>query len=214
MPIQLMSQALLHAVKDALTTASLTNSEGTHYLDIALRGLEVPAEKQSITPCTLNIVDEYFEPAVALAKDPQARRVGNALYALRNELQWQQSYDNYAGDPFMEKFRSNFAHTLLTWPGDREHSLFHSETVALAVTIQAPHTYYPPHVHKAVEFYYLIGGTATWLRGNEDWIERAGGSLFFHDTGVRHATQTAEDPLLSLTVWVNDFEGEPVIVRA
>ena len=209
-----MSHEFLDAVKDALTAASLTNHEGTHYLDIALRGLGAPIEKQSITPCTLDVVNENFESAVALTDDAHARRVGNALYAIRNELQWIRSYGNYASDPFMKQFRANFAHTLLTWPGDREHSLFRSEALGISVTIQAPHTYYPTHVHKAVEFYYPLGGTATWLRGEEDWIERAPGSLFFHDTGVRHATRTAEEPLLSLIIWVNDFDGEPVIVRA
>ena len=209
-----MSHELLDAVNDALTAASQTNREGTHYLDMALRGLGAPIEKQSITPGTLDVVDEYFESAVALTDDAHARRIGNALYALRNELQWARAYGNYASDPFMKECRANLAYTLLTGPGDREHSLYRSDAVALSVTIQAPHTYYPTHVHKAVEFYYPLGGTATWLRGDEDWIERAPGSLFFHDTGVRHATRTAQEPLLSLIVWVNDFDSEPVIVRA
>lgn len=210
----LMSQELLEAVKDALTAASLTNREGRHYLDIALRGLEVPIERQSVTPITLDVVDAYFESAVVLTEDGHARRVGDALYGLRSELQWVRSYPNYASDPFMKKFRENFTDTLLMWPGDRERGLFRSDTVGMAVTLQAPHTDYPTHVHKAVEFYYPLGGRATWLRGEEDWIERAPRSLFFHDTGVRHATRTAEEPLLSLIVWVNDFDSEGVIVRA
>jgi hypothetical protein len=209
-----MSQELLDAITDALGASSLPPREGAGYLDLALHGVAESGVRQSIKPSTLNVVDEYFESVVSLTDDSRARRIGKALYNLRAELRWEQSYGNYANDPFMEHFRSNFAASVLMWPGDREHGLFESESVGVAVTIQAPHTHYPTHVHKAVEFYYPLGGTANWLRGEEGWKTRAPGSLFFHDTGVRHATQTADEPLLSLILWVNDFDSQSVIVRA
>jgi quercetin dioxygenase-like cupin family protein len=209
-----MAQDLLDAISEALSASSLTSGEGTSYLDLALHSLGVAMERQSITPSTLDVVDEYFEAAIALTNDVNAQRVGRAFYALRGELHWERAYGNYSNDPFMDHFRANFAMTALMWPGHSEHSLFRSETVGIAVTIQAPHTDYPTHVHKAVEFYYPLGGTAKWLRGEEDWTTRAPGNLIFHDTGVRHATRTAEEPLLSLIVWVNDFDSESVIVRA
>ena len=209
-----MSKELLDSIKDALVASSPSEREGANYLEDALRALDANIDKQAIAPRTLDTVDEYFEAAVSLGDGGHAQRVGNALYALRKELQWERAYDNYASDPFMTRFRANFAATVLMWPGARERGLFRNESVGVAITLQAPHTLYPTHAHKAVEFYYPLGGTAEWLRGEEGWTSRPPGLLFFHDTGVRHATRTGEEPLLSLIVWVNDFDSEGVIVRA
>ena len=102
-----MAQDLLDAISEALSASSLTSGEGTSYLDLALHSLGVAMERQSITPSTLDVVDEYFEAAIALTNDVNAQRVGRAFYALRGELHWERAYGNYSNDPFMDHFRAN-----------------------------------------------------------------------------------------------------------
>jgi hypothetical protein len=37
--------------------------------------------------------------------------------------------------------------------------------------------------------------------------------VIFHDTGVRHATVTGDEPQLLLFAWVTDPDSIPVIIR-
>jgi len=211
-----MSQALLQAVRDGLEYGVKHFSEGAQHIERALSGLKVTGPRQTLVPQSLEVVDRYLKPAVALAVGDRPRAIAQALLAVNEDLLWFQAYPEYADDPFLAKFRSNFAVTILTWPYVRESAIarYINDVVGVAFTLQAPHIEYPPHVHKAVEHYYPLGGTAYWKRGEEEWAEREPGHLIFHDTGVRHAIRTTAQPLLSMAIWVGDFESQSVIVRA
>ena len=211
-----MSQTLIQAVRDGLAHGVKRFSEGAQHIERALDGVDSTGAQQTVVPQSLEVVDRYLEPAVALAAGDQPSAIAQALLAVNDELAWFQAYPEHAADPFLARFRSNYAVTVLMWPDVRDAAVarYLNDAVGIAFTIQAPNTDYPPHVHKAVEHYYPVGGTAYWRRGADDWTERAPGRLIFHDTGVRHATRTVDEPLLSMAVWVGDFQSQSVIVRA
>ena len=197
-----MSQALLQAVRDGLEDGVKHVSEGAQYIERALSRFKATGPRQTLVPQSLEVVDRYLEPAVALAVGDRPRAIAQALLALNEDLLWFQAYPEYADDSFLAKFRSNFAVTILMWPFVRESAVarYINDVVGVAFTLQAPHIEYPPHVHKAVEHYYPLGGTSYWKRVEEKWAEREPGRLIFHDTGVRHAIRTTAQPLLSMAV--------------
>ena len=110
----------------------------------------------------------------------------------------------------MDTFRANYAYADLIGP----EGLMPSDEVYIGVSIQAPETLYPSHVHKSVEVYYVVAGFADWQRGPEPWTRRSPGSFLLHGSGVRPATRTADEPLLAFAVWLGDVNSECVIVRA
>jgi mannose-6-phosphate isomerase-like protein (cupin superfamily) len=80
------------------------------------------------------------------------------------------------------------------------------------MVLQGPGITYPPHVHKAVEVYWVLAGTADWQKGDE-WSTHGPGTVILHDTGVRHATTTRSEPQLLFFAWVTDPGCATVIVR-
>ena len=80
------------------------------------------------------------------------------------------------------------------------------------LVLQGPNVVYPAHVHKATEIYWVASGTADWQKG-DDWSSHGPGTAIFHDTGVRHATVTGDEPTLMLFAWVTDPACVPVIIR-
>ena len=91
-------------------------------------------------------------------------------------------------------------------------SLYLSDEVFAGLALQGPGVLYPAHVHKAAEIYWVISGTADWQWG-DDWSTHGPGAVIFHDTGVRHATVTGDEPQLLLFAWVTDPDSIPVIIR-
>jgi mannose-6-phosphate isomerase-like protein (cupin superfamily) len=156
------------------------------------------------------VVERHLAGATAMAATAEAKALATALRDNAAALAWHEGYTNYAGEPDMEALRANYAYTDLVGPG----ALLSSECIYLGVSLQAPQTFYPPHVHKAVEVYYVIAGTAEWQRGAEPWTVRPPGSFLLHGSGVCHAMRTRDEPLLTLTAWIGDLESESVIVRA
>ena len=74
--------------------------------------------------------------------------------------------------------------------------------------LMGPHTTYPRHHHVAREVYYVIAGTADWMRGEEAWAPRAPGSAIYHPSAVPHATRTAAEPLLAVAMWVDGLDSK------
>ena len=113
----------------------------------------------------------------------------------------------------MDALRAAYAYAPIVGVVDDGTSpLWSSDAVFAGAVLQGPNVTYPSHVHKAVELYWVASGTARWQKGDE-WSTRGPGALIFHDTGVRHATITDDEPTLLLFAWVVDLASVPVIVR-
>ena len=156
-------------------------------------------------------VSRYLTTACA-ASSPAGSPAGDLageLAAHGHELRWREMYEEYEDEPDMAVFRRAYAYTLLVGP----EAPLRSERVKLGVTLQGPDILYPPHAHKAKEVYAVIGGTADWKRGTEEWISRPPGDFVLHPSGVRHAMQTNGEPVLALVAWISDIHSSVVIVR-
>lgn len=172
-------------------------------------------DEKAVEPQSFAVMERWLETAVSLAAGHAGEAAANALLAVSNKLRWGQSYANYIGEPDIDLLRANYGYTLIAAPAlpKRPSAHFACDSVLFGFSIQAPHTLYPSHVHKAVEFYYVLGGTAVWQRGDQ-WQTQPPGTLIFHNSGVRHAMQTDAEPLLTLFAWTTDLFGQNVIVRA
>jgi quercetin dioxygenase-like cupin family protein len=95
-----------------------------------------------------------------------------------------------------------------------KHAVTTSQKVGVSYTVQAPHTIYPDHAHAAVELYYVIAGKALWKRGGEPWVERYPGEVVLHETGMRHAMATGDEPLVACAIWISHTDAPVVVVRA
>jgi dimethylpropiothetin dethiomethylase len=71
--------------------------------------------------------------------------------------------------------------------------------------LQAPHTYYPSHWHRAEELYYVLSGTASWQRGSGALTPKPTGSLIHHAPDEPHVMETHGKPLLAMWAWIGDL---------
>ncbi|MEE3186302.1 MAG: dimethylsulfonioproprionate lyase family protein [Actinomycetota bacterium] len=162
----------------------------------------------------LPVVDRHFEAALAAGVGVPA----DLARIVAGQTSWAQPYPNYGGQPDMDALRANYAYSPVIGAaedaisGNAVTPLYLSNEVFVGLVLQGPGVVYPPHVHKAAEVYWVVSGTADWQWG-DDWSSHGPGAVFFHDTGVRHATVTGDEPQLLLFAWVTDPDSIPVIIR-
>ena len=81
------------------------------------------------------------------------------------------------------------------------------------LSLQGRDIYYPPHLHKAVERYWIVGGNGDWKINQDPWFAVKPGDTILHDTGVRHAMQTNAEPLLCAWLWSTDIDSQVIMDR-
>lgn len=137
------------------------------------------------------------------------------LTMAKDDLPWRSSFypeDGYADIP---RFYDGYAYAMVVSdPRYAEDTVWVSRDVSLSFTVQAPHTLYPEHAHTAVELYYVLSGKAMWKRGSEPWVTRYPGEVILHETGMRHAMMTADEPLVACAIWISHTDAPIVIVRS
>lgn len=184
-------------------------SAGKDHLRILIDHMRELGAAQPVEPNILPVVPQYLERAAELATVPALTTLISTLLRVRNQLDWITTPAEYVGS----EFAGNFAFTQLAGPpvfGTRP-IMYLSDNIAVGFSLQAPHTFYPRHNHKALEFYGVLAGTALWQIGNDDWQAKPPGSFIFHDSEVIHAMHTQDEPLLTTFAWVGDF-GAPTRV--
>jgi quercetin dioxygenase-like cupin family protein len=139
----------------------------------------------------------HLEDALALGRDGPEEGIARAICAIAPALRWTYSYPD---DPRWPELASRVAFTQLLGP----KGLLPDDRLLLGLTLVAPATIYPRHVHPAIEFYLVIAGTALWQAG-EETVLRPPGSLIFHPSGIPHAMTTTTDPLLAVFTWHGDI---------
>ncbi len=168
------------------------------------------APRREETPNRMPVVDEWLEATVSLAGDNPLGDLGRAVLADNDLYGWFGMYQSYArlGDADLDAFVDAYAIIRLTGPS----GMWHSEDMTTAVTIQGPNTFYPAHAHFPCEVYGVIGGRAEWLRGAEPWRSRESGELIYHPSGVRHAVQTRDEPLMAFASWLDSVPAHSVVI--
>ena len=159
------------------------------------------------------VVENHLTDSLEMAEGP----VGDLLRSVLAEVGWTQPYPEHVGEPDMDALRAGYGYALIV--GSLENScrgdaspLYTSEEILAGAVLHGPRVAYPSHVHRATEVYWVASGTADWQKG-DSWSRHGPGAAILHDTGVRHATVTGDEPTLLLFAWVTDPHSIPVIVR-
>ena len=179
-------------------------------VDALTRG--VPAAER--TRATLPVVDEHLETTLAAGVGPAA----DLARMVASRTGWAVPYPEYAGEPDMDAMRLGYAYSPIIGAAEDARSwstatpVYLSDEVFAGMVLQGPGVTYPPHVHKAVEVYWVLAGSADWQKGDA-WSTHGPGTVILHDTGVRHATVTCDEPQLLFFAWVTDPDCVPVIIR-
>ena len=196
------------ALRAAFEAAAAAECEAAPAYAKLLDGIDWSAALRSTAPATRPVVERWFEAARTGLRDGPMAVLGRAALANADRLEWISIYQAYEDDPALAGFLDNYAIVRLVGP----RGPLVCENMTAALTLQGPNTFYPPHVHKQEEVYGVLAGTAAWQRGAEPWITREPEEIFLHPGGVRHATRTDGEPLLSLACWTRDVTLPIVMV--
>jgi hypothetical protein len=126
-------------------------------------------------------------------------------------LSWTQN-PNYRRHPPSADFLARYGYAQFAGPSNIP-TLVARVDLALGVLMLAPGTVYPAHSHPAEEVYLPLV-PARWQRGEEGWRDRRAGDLIHHPSGMAHATQAGEAPLLALYLWLGDLRTAASIIGA
>ncbi len=204
-------QAIISAVRSFCEWAASRDGETRSEFERVLSAVDWNRDIELPEPKTPPVVAWHLRTACGLsgAGGSPSRALADAVLVDAALLRWSDIYEQYDDEPDMAVFRRSYAYTSLIGP---DGPLPCGE-LSVDISLQGPDIYYPPHVHRAVETYAIIGGTGDWKRGLEPWTPRPPGDLVLHPSGVRHAMQSNAEPLLALGIWTTDIESPIVIVR-
>ncbi len=185
--------------------------ESSQHLDVLCGAIDALGREQNVETHSFPVVEDYYQVSLTQTSNKLAQSLGDALDSLHDRFFWQQP--DYGDAEEFKVLHENYAFALIAGPKQWSCSNYYTEDVFFGISLQAPHTLYAGHAHKAPEVYYVISGESKWKRGDEDWVDRSSGSLIFHDRYVAHAMQTFNEPLLSLFAWTSDLDCEIMAVN-
>jgi mannose-6-phosphate isomerase-like protein (cupin superfamily) len=134
----------------------------------------------------------HLDGALAAGESGDAELLA-AIRPVALNLPWRYSYATRDDAPGLEE---NMAFAEIVGP----EAPYKCGTVCLGFTLIGPETFYPPHTHPAVELYYVVSGTASWI-ANGVSSRNPPGAFILHPSQVVHAMQTRQEPLLAVYSW-------------
>jgi mannose-6-phosphate isomerase-like protein (cupin superfamily) len=124
-----------------------------------------------------------------------------AIRPVALDLPWRYSYAKRDDAPGLE---DNMAFAELIGPD----APFKSQSVCIGLTLIGPEILYPSHAHPAIELYYVVAGTATWI-ANGIPSRNHPGAFILHPSQTVHAIQTHQEPLLAVYSWSGEDVKTP-----
>lgn len=159
-----------------------------------------PAEPHRLSAC------DHLDATIASGLAGPERSLIEAMKPFLPSLHWRYGYALQPRWPNLER-QLAFAQII----GGR--AAFNDRSAHLGLTLMAPQTYYPLHAHPAIELYLVLAGTAGWRLGDAPFEDKPPGALILHRSGVGHAMQTRDEPMLALYVWRGDLETAPIYIE-
>jgi quercetin dioxygenase-like cupin family protein len=202
---------LIDAFEGLLTAATVSGGDLAKTANFTLENVNWKETLGKPEPIGHPIVGSYLEAACAHSgpDGSSSNEVAKALLAVSNQLHWRTSSKSSNDGPDIAILLRNFAVTTVIGVG----GLLPTDNVYAGFSLQAPDTYYPPHAHHAEESYWITGGNGDWRVGPKPWFAVEPGDSIYHQSGVRHAMQTNEQPLLTVWLWTSHLDSAVVIVR-
>ena len=181
-------------------------------LSLAISAMKEISQSQPVTPQVLPAVERWLMPAVDPKNNTEdyCRPLLNVLKTHYQELNWTVANKSYVG----AQYTNNSGYTQLMGKPvrNREGVIFPHDSVAAGFLLIGPNVFYPPHHHKAHEFYGVLTGRAEWQKGSTPPRFESAGARIFHESMVVHATKTHDEPMLAVWIWTGELSrpiGQP-----
>ena len=202
---------LIDAFEGLFTVATRSGGELAKTATFTLETVNWTGKLSKPEPMNHPVVDTHLEAACANSGQlgSSSHGVAEALLAVADQLEWRASSKDREDGPDVAIFSRNFTASTVIGEG----GLLPSDKVFAGFSLQGRDTYYPPHAHHAEESYWIIGGDGDWKVGTNPWFAVEAGDSIYHESEVRHAMQTNEQPLLAVWLWTSHLDSEVVIVR-
>lgn len=126
----------------------------------------------------------------------KAPQLARALRPVAEELPWRYGYEPRAECPGLE---NEMAWIELVGPA----APWKSDIVCLGLTLIGPDSFYPEHLHPAVELYTIISGISDWTLDAKT-SRRNPGDRILHESNAIHAMRAYSSPLLAIYSWTGD----------
>ncbi len=196
----------LAMVREDIVAAASTNgdiSSGLARLDTvtALDSFaEISCTPQRTTGC------KWVEAGAAILEDTRPE-LAAVIGELKDGLSWHANAA-YPEEKFAPGYFDDWAFTQVIGPD----GLFSADDLMLGMFAMGPNLFYPKHNHAAPELYYQLTGTHKWQLGDGPWTARGSPVMIWHDAYEVHATETLDEPFLSIWMWTEDVYNWPVLV--
>ena len=150
-----------------------------------------------VAPCRIPAVG-YLDPALEQALPvPAVAALAASLSELGPALAW---YRRPPGPGEAPGFRDGHANAWIVGPGGLE---LH-DTVAVGVSLLAPHVVYPVHQHPPPEI-YIVMSEGEWFTEETGWHRPGIGGRVYHPANRRHAMRSGDVALLAIwCLWIGD----------
>lgn len=89
--------------------------------------------------------------------------------------------------------------------------LFSADDLMMGMFAMGPNIFYPRHNHAAPELYYQLTGTHKWQVEDEPWFSCSSPAMMWHKAYEVHATETLDEPFLSIWLWSQDTHSWPAL---
>lgn len=205
-----MPSNLTRQIRNFYSAAQRSGCEAAAHIPAIVAGIDRCGHLRDPQPRSHVTDESHLARALSLGRGHGHDPLLDAISGCREKLVWNTAEGAYDDRPEYRHFLDNYAFTILTGPV--LHGLlrlYEDSNLLCGLTIQAPGVHYPDHAHEAVEIYAVVGGTARWRRGEEDWTPRPPGSVILHESRVAHAMETGDEPTLALFARVSDLESRP-----
>ena len=178
---------------------------GKGNLEDIVAELKKLGEPQAVTAKLSPVVKDWLVPALEAESAPHCDPLRAVIKANYQQISWAGSPASYMGDEYHNKS----AFMQLVGPqihDDGREIPYASDTVATGFLLLAPDLFYPPHYHKAIEFYGVLSGLAEWQVYYNRPDFHPPGAQIFHPSEAPHAMQTHDEPLLLIFAWTGELD--------
>ena len=202
---------LIDSLKGLLAAAASAGGDVANTAALTLENVDWTGTLNRSEPASNPTVDTQLGAACANAgrHGSAAHGAAQALLAVSDQLPWRTPTRDGAGEPDMVAFSRNFTANTIIGPG----GLLPSDKMMAGFCLQGRDTYYPGHLHRAEESYWVIGGAGDWKVGTRPWFAVKPGDSIYHESGMRHTMQTNEQAMLTVWLWTSHLNSDVVMVR-
>ena len=178
---------------------------GKGYLEQVVGDLKaLPAVAEPTSPKVPPVIEQWITTAMRGETAPHCEPILKVLQKNWWQLPWGASPANYIGDDYNQ----GSAYVQLAGPKvhDDRPIPYPSSTVATGLLMLRPGLFYPPHNHKATEFYGILTGLAEWQIYYNRPDFHPPGAHIFHPSEAPHAMLTHDEPLLLIWAWTGELD--------